>query len=137
MPGGHVTMTNPNGSLYNEYEYPEKGKSVKTGRLYAYVNVAPRDPGTVYPEPVKGIEYYSADEILHALKDMRYYGAEQIVAGIRRQLSVRNDGRYTLEELKRAVRQLDRTSGSYHAELMEGWALQARKNRVWEANGGT
>lgn len=105
--------------------------------FYAYVIVTPSpEKLKVVPEPVKGAEYYSTADILRALNDMNYYGADQIVAKIRQRLSVRDDGRYTVEELKRAAVEIDHVSGRYNAEKIDKAALQARKNRVFDAHGG-
>lgn len=86
------------------------------------------------PAPVPGVDYYTLEDMRRALNDLGYYGTDKIVDKVRQRVSVRDDGRYTLDELKNAAKQIDNTSGPYHAERFEKAALQARKNRVWDAH---
>jgi len=93
-------------------------------------------PGRVYPAPVAGTEYYTLEDMRRALKELNYHDPDYIINRVKKQVSVRDDGRYDLDELKRAAGQLDRTLGSYYQQRLDEAALQARKNRVFDAHGG-
>lgn len=95
------------------------------------------EPPKVIPEPVKGVEYYTLEDIRQALKDLNYSETDKITEKVRQRRSLRNDGRYTLEELQTAFKELDSTSGAWYAERAEKAALQARKNRVFKAHHGS
>lgn len=137
MPDGIVEFAGKDHRLHEEMDW-STGRGVKTGRLYAYCVVKPAGAASAVREAVKGVEYYSLEDITQALRDMNHYGAENIVAGIRKQLATRDDGRYTLDELKRAAEQTEHyVTAKYREDQLDRAALQARKNRVWEANGGT
>ena len=90
--------------------------------------------GRVYPEPVKGVEYYTLEDMRRALTDLHYTDSDRIIDGVRKCVSVRDDGRYSIAELKTAATQTDHTSGYYYAKRFEEAALQARKNRVFDAH---
>jgi hypothetical protein len=94
-------------------------------------------PSSVWPSPVKGVEYYSLEDVRQALKDLNYHGADSIVDKVSQRLSVRDDGRYTLTELQDAAKQIGSSSGSYYADKFVEAALQARKNRVFKAHNGS
>lgn len=140
MPHGEVMMDqNYTGGLIKKYY--GKDDTGPRKKYYAYVVVVPgKAPKLrVEPEPVKGAEYYSLDDIARALGDLNYYGAGQIVTKLRQRLSVRDDGRFTLDEIKRAGRDVQGgygIGGTSVEDFLDKTALQVRKNRVFDAYGG-
>jgi hypothetical protein len=89
----------------------------------------------VWPSPVKGVEYYSLEDLRKALKDLGYSSTDQIVDKVRQRVSVRDDGRYNLDELKQAAREIY-SQPDWQAEKLDKTAVQARKNRVFAAHNG-
>lgn len=92
------------------------------------------EDGDPRPAPVEGVDYYTVEDLTRALKDLNFSNTDNVVSKLRQRLSVRSDGRYTLGELKTAIKQTEHISGPYYAERLDAAALQARKNRVWDAH---
>lgn len=120
----------PGGTVVPDNACSLMTRTRESGDLYsAWVVVTP--PARVYPEPVSGQEYYTLDQLLEALKQLRYTEAEKIAAEVRKQLSVRDDGRYTAGEVKRAYR--DCNGPAFNADHLDRYFSMARKNRVFDA----
>lgn len=143
MPDGVVTPAYGD-SIYM-HEEREGREMRKTGRSYATVLVTPREGHVCHPEPACtcSTERYSLAEIEQAMKQVDWVSADFRMRNLRATLARRGgradgDTMYTLDELATAAAQTDSLSmgGKYGRDKLEGYALQARKNRVFEAHGG-
>lgn len=107
-----------------------KKNTVTEGDITVTVTIEPTQP------PEAGTEYYTVEDMQRALTDMGYHGVEKIIDKLRQKLAVRNDGRYSLDELKTGWSQTNdmHCMDDYYNKKLDNAAVQARKNRLWDAH---
>ena len=134
MPDGKVVHTYgpPMNNLYQDYD-----QSTKTYKdtYNAHVTVTPATAAVPVPQGQER-EFFTPEELRATLREMGYADTEKIVAKVRLSAALRDDGRYDLKELKRAVSELDSLYDALDGNReLDKIAAQVRKNRLADYHG--